>query len=135
MEAVVAAVYLDGGSDAARDLVLRLLGDRIEEGAAGPGGSDFKTRLQEFSARAVRPAAALPGAGRGPRPLEALLRDRHVGESSTARGRGGRRSRPSRPPRAAWFALAGAADSALVGLAADAELVADLVTEDDAGAA
>ena len=31
--------------------VLRLLGDRIREGAAGPGGHDFKTRLQELAAR------------------------------------------------------------------------------------
>ena len=51
MEAVFAAVYLDGGWDAARELVLRLLGDRIEAGSAGPGGDDFKTRLQEYAAR------------------------------------------------------------------------------------
>jgi ribonuclease-3 len=52
MEAVIAAVYLDGGWAEARALVLRLLGDRIEAGATGPGGEDFKTRLQEYSARA-----------------------------------------------------------------------------------
>jgi ribonuclease III len=51
MEAVIAAVYLDGGWEAAHDLVLRLLGDRIRDGAAGPGGHDFKTRLQELAAR------------------------------------------------------------------------------------
>lgn len=51
MEAVIAAVYLDGGWPAARDLVLRLLGDRIEVGAEGPGEHDFKTRLQEYVAR------------------------------------------------------------------------------------
>ncbi|GMU78246.1 MAG: ribonuclease 3 [Acidimicrobiia bacterium] len=51
MEAVIAAVYLDGGWDAARDLVLGLLTDRIEAGAVGPGGDDYKTRLQEYAAR------------------------------------------------------------------------------------
>jgi len=51
MEAVIGAVYLDGGWDAADDLVMGLLGDRITEAAAGPGGHDFKTRLQELSAR------------------------------------------------------------------------------------
>lgn len=51
MEAVIAAVYLDGGWDAAEGLVLRLLGDRIRAGASGPGGQDFKTRLQELAAR------------------------------------------------------------------------------------
>ena len=51
MEAVIAAVYLDGGWDAAADLVLTLLGDQITEAAAGPGGQDYKTRLQELAAQ------------------------------------------------------------------------------------
>src|SRR4051794_41366667 len=51
MEAVIGAVYLDGGWDAAAELVMGLLGERIEEAAAGPGGQDFKTRLQELAAR------------------------------------------------------------------------------------
>jgi ribonuclease-3 len=51
MEAVIAAVYLDAGWEAADELVLRLLGGRIREGAAGPGGHDYKTRLQELAAR------------------------------------------------------------------------------------
>ena len=51
MEAVIAAVYLDGGWRAAQDLVLDLLDDRIRAGAAGPGGEDFKTRLQELAAQ------------------------------------------------------------------------------------
>ncbi len=51
MEAVIGAVYLDSGWDTAADLVMRLLGDRIEEAAAGPGGQDYKTRLQELAAR------------------------------------------------------------------------------------
>jgi len=51
MEAVIGAVYIDGGWDAAAELVMRLLRTRIVDGAAGPGGHDFKTRLQELSAR------------------------------------------------------------------------------------
>jgi ribonuclease-3 len=51
MEAVIGAVYIDGGWDAAAELVMNLLGERIIEGAAGPGGHDFKTRLQELCAR------------------------------------------------------------------------------------
>jgi len=53
MEAVIAAVYLDGGWVAADELVLRLLNERIREGALGPGGHDFKTRLQELAAQRI----------------------------------------------------------------------------------
>jgi ribonuclease-3 len=51
MEAVIAAVYLDGGWAAADEMVLRLLGERIRAGSVGPGGDDYKTRLQEVAAR------------------------------------------------------------------------------------
>ncbi|MBV8464109.1 MAG: ribonuclease III [Acidimicrobiales bacterium] len=46
-EAVIGAVYLDGGLGAARRLVLSLLTDRITEAVGGPGASDHKSRLQE----------------------------------------------------------------------------------------
>jgi len=51
MEAVIAAVYLDGGMDAVWEVVLRLFADRITEAATGPGGDDYKTRLQELAAQ------------------------------------------------------------------------------------
>lgn len=51
MEAVIAAVYIDGGWEAARALVLRLVEPRIIEGAAGPEGQDPKGRLQELLAQ------------------------------------------------------------------------------------
>ena len=50
MEAVIGAVYLDGGWEAADRLVMELLGERIVQAAAGPGGQDYKTRLQELAA-------------------------------------------------------------------------------------
>lgn len=47
MEAVIAAVYLDGGLEAARGLILRAWGERI---AAARGlGRDAKTALQEWA--------------------------------------------------------------------------------------
>ena len=49
-EAVVAAVYLDSDLATTRDLVLRCLESRIAEAVAGPGGRDYKTRLQELAA-------------------------------------------------------------------------------------
>jgi ribonuclease III len=57
VEAVIAAVYLDGGFEAATGFVLSLLNHRIEAAAAGPGADDFKTRLQEM---VVRKVGALP---------------------------------------------------------------------------
>ena len=51
MEAVIGAVYLDSGWAAAAQLVMRLLGEHIGVAAAGPGGHDYKTRLQELAAR------------------------------------------------------------------------------------
>lgn len=51
MEALIGAVYIDRGWEASDRLVMQLLGERIETGAAGPGGHDYKTRLQELCAR------------------------------------------------------------------------------------
>jgi len=51
MEAVIGAVYIDAGWNAAAQLVMRLLGEHIGVAAAGPGGHDYKTRLQELAAR------------------------------------------------------------------------------------
>jgi ribonuclease III len=50
VEAVIGAVYLDGGLDAARTLVLGQLDRRISDAASRPGARDYKTRLQEVAA-------------------------------------------------------------------------------------
>ena len=52
LEAVLGAVYVSAGMPEAHDLVLRLLGARVAEAhAGGPGGQDYKSRLQELAAR------------------------------------------------------------------------------------
>ncbi len=48
-EAVLAAIYLDGGYKKARDFVLRHLANKIDELAADNFIFDFKTKLQEVS--------------------------------------------------------------------------------------
>jgi ribonuclease-3 len=47
VEAVIAAVYLDGGIDEARGLVRRLLGKRLSQPGAETRRKDAKTALQE----------------------------------------------------------------------------------------
>ncbi len=49
-EAVIAALYLDGGFDVARDFVLKYWLDRAEDPAAAP--KDAKTALQEWAHKA-----------------------------------------------------------------------------------
>ncbi|MDQ4133495.1 MAG: putative dsRNA-binding protein, partial [Actinomycetota bacterium] len=66
MEAVIGAIYLDGGWEAARLLIMGLLGARMAEAAAGPGGHDFKTRLQELAARRFDQLPRYEVVGEGP---------------------------------------------------------------------
>ncbi len=51
MEAVIGAVYLDGGMGAATTLVLRLLDERTGRVLHGGLASDHKSKLQEYAAR------------------------------------------------------------------------------------
>ena len=62
MEAVLAAVYVDAGFDAARALVLRLWGGRI--GAVAPDARDAKTSLQEWAQARGMPPPAYAETGR-----------------------------------------------------------------------
>lgn len=50
VEAVLGAMYLDGGIEPVRHLVLDVLADQIDAAASRPGSTDFKTRLQEVAA-------------------------------------------------------------------------------------
>ncbi|MCX7643958.1 MAG: ribonuclease III [Rhodobacteraceae bacterium] len=65
MEAVIAAVYLDAGFEAARRVVLRLWGERV--GAVAADARDAKTSLQEWAqARGLPPPAYVEVARAGP---------------------------------------------------------------------
>lgn len=51
LEAVIAAVYLDGGLEASRNFTIRVLCEElrhIDELQTRPGGGDYKTRFQEW---------------------------------------------------------------------------------------
>lgn len=53
-EAVLGAVYLDGGIESARAVVEPLWSDRIADRAKKPGVKEYKTRLQEILAKEGR---------------------------------------------------------------------------------
>ncbi|MGO4853903.1 ribonuclease III [Phaeovulum sp. W22_SRMD_FR3] len=85
MEAVIAAVYLDAGFDAARDLVLRLWGPRI--GGVAEDARDPKTSLQEWAQARGLPPPTYSEVGRdGPdhAPLFTIEARLTTGEAETA---------------------------------------------------
>jgi ribonuclease-3 len=107
MEAVIGAIYLDGGWRPATRIVLKLLRERIAEAAQGPGGQDFKTRLQELTARVYDAVPEYEVTASGPdhaKRFEAVVVvERHV------RGRGEGRSKKQAEQaaaREAWSLLA-----------------------------
>jgi ribonuclease-3 len=92
MEAVIAAVYLDGGLDAARAVVLRHWQERIATAAARAG--DAKSRLQEWAqGRGQEPPSyretAREGPDHAPRftvEVQLATGERATGAASTKRG-------------------------------------------------
>ena len=64
VEALLGAVYLDGGIDPVRRVILGLWTERVAERAKSPGVKDYKTRLQEVLARdGRRPEYQVAGTG------------------------------------------------------------------------
>jgi ribonuclease-3 len=51
LEAVIAAIYRDGGFEPARKFILTAFLDEFESLALGKGGVDYKTELQEYCQR------------------------------------------------------------------------------------
>jgi len=91
LEAVIGATYIDGGWSAAADLVLDLLGSRIAEAALGPGGQDYKTRLQELAARRFDGLPSYAVDDEGPDHAKRFVASVAIG--GTYRGRGDGRSK------------------------------------------
>ncbi len=47
-EALMGAIFIDGGYETVKRVILKLLEDKIESAAKGKLNSDFKTKLQEY---------------------------------------------------------------------------------------
>lgn len=85
MEALIAAVYVDGGFDAAQSLILRLWGKRIN--AVEADARDPKTSLQEWAqSRGLKPPAYVETARTGPdhAPMFTIEARLDNGETETA---------------------------------------------------
>lgn len=102
MEAVIAAVYLDGGWQAARRLVVRLLAGASASAKTAPGERDYKTRLQERAAEMSRPAPHYDISSTGPDHGRLFVSAVRVGETI---GHGTGRSKKQAQQRAAEQAL------------------------------
>lgn len=64
VEAVIGAIYLDGGFEPARRVILDLWKEKVVDRAKQPGVKDYKTRLQELTARdGLRPVYRVEGSG------------------------------------------------------------------------
>ena len=109
VEAVVGAVYLDGGLDASRNVVRRLLGEALDDAASGAFHADVKTTLQE---RLQAGGGGTPSyhvvATSGPEHLKEFEVEIVLNDEVIARGRG--RSKKEAEKDAARSALEGAAE-------------------------
>jgi ribonuclease-3 len=65
-EAIIGAVYLDGGMGPARRLILDMLEDRIDDAVVEPGESDHKSRFQELVVHRGMGIPRYEVEGRGP---------------------------------------------------------------------
>jgi ribonuclease-3 len=102
LEAVIAAVYLDVGLETATRLVLRCFRERIAEGARGPGGRDYKTRLQEVAAQRSLGRPRYIVRGEGPDHAKRFFATVLVGGEALGDGEG--RSKKQAEQAAAWVA-------------------------------
>lgn len=66
LEALFGAVYVDGGWDAARSVIIDLTHDAIVDAAEQPGRKDYKTQLQELTARLSLGTPVYEISGSGP---------------------------------------------------------------------
>jgi ribonuclease III len=108
-EAILGAIYLDAGWDAARALVLRELGDAIGRAGEEPDDFDHKSRLQE---KAVRDGDGTPRyvvVGSGPDHDRAYTAEVFLGGTRWGAGEGrSKKDAEQEAARAAWEELSNA---------------------------
>lgn len=88
LEAVIGAVWLDGGLAAAEVVVTGMLAERLELAVGVPGGLDFKTRLQEAAAQRGEHGPAYELAEEGPDHAKRFTATVRLGERVWGTGSG-----------------------------------------------
>ncbi|HET9075536.1 MAG TPA: ribonuclease III [Acidimicrobiales bacterium] len=112
-EALIGAIYIDRGWTDAETAVMSLFGARIEEAAAGPGGQDYKTRLQELCARSFDQLPRYVLRDEGPDHAKEFEATVHVQGEPRGSGRGrSKKQAEQAAAREAWERLKAAAEPA-----------------------
>ena len=107
-EAVVGALYLDAGYAIAARAVVQLLAPQIEAATIGPGGHDYKTRLQELTAQRFERAPVYALTESGPEHGKRFHATVSVDRRPLGTGVGTSKKRAEQAAaRAAWDALTG----------------------------
>jgi ribonuclease-3 len=107
-EAVIGALYLDAGYAVAARAVVDLLAPQIEAATMGPGGHDYKTRLQELTAHRFEQAPVYVLTESGPEHGKRFHATVTVDQRALGTGVGTSKKRAEQAAaRAAWDALTG----------------------------
>ncbi|MEX1209224.1 MAG: ribonuclease III [Acidimicrobiia bacterium] len=110
MEALIGAVFLDGGFEAAREVVLERWRPIIAERASAPGERDYKTRLQEVIAQEGR-VPVYDMIGSGPDHSRAFAATVRVGDEVVGRGTGTSKKRAQQAAARAALEARGLTDA------------------------
>jgi ribonuclease III len=107
-EAVIGALYLDAGYATAARAVVQLLSAHIEEATVGPGGHDYKTRLQELTAHRFERAPLYVLTESGPEHGKRFHATVMIDDDALGTGVGTSKKRAEQAAaQAAWDALTG----------------------------
>lgn len=107
-ESVIAALYIDGGMDAARAFVTRFWGEAFAEVASAP--RDAKTALQEWAAARRLGLSYVVIEQSGPGHAPHFVIEARVDGFEAARGEGGSKREAQRAAAAAFLEARGARD-------------------------
>ncbi|MBN9888812.1 ribonuclease III [Salipiger abyssi] len=109
MEAVIAAVYLDAGFDAAKEMILRLWGDRVAQVEAD--ARDAKTSLQEWAqARGMAPPSYVETERSGPDHAPVFTIEARLESGQTAQATAGSKRKAEQQAAAALLNKVGKGD-------------------------